>query len=63
MDGFEATKEIRRFNKDVIIIAQTNYANLLEKCLEGGFNYYIRSPFSKEDLIQLIKKHVVIKLR
>jgi hypothetical protein len=58
MDGFEATKEIRRFNKDVIIIAQTNYANLLEKCLEGGFNDYIRNPFSKEALIEIIKKHI-----
>ena len=26
MDGYAATKEIRKFNKDVIIIAQTAYA-------------------------------------
>ncbi|MBN2727839.1 MAG: response regulator [Bacteroidales bacterium] len=30
MDGYEATRQIRKFNKDVFIIAQTDYA------LEGG---------------------------
>jgi CheY-like chemotaxis protein len=58
MDGFEATKEIRKFNKDVIIIAQTNYADIREKCLETGFNDYIRNPFSKEDLINLVKQNI-----
>ena len=58
MDGFEATREIRKFNKDVIIIAETNYANLYEKCIEGGFNDYIRNPFSKEELIEIIRKHI-----
>lgn len=58
MDGFEATREIRKFNEDVIIIAQTNYADLHEKCIEAGFNDYIRYPFSNEDLIEIITKHI-----
>jgi CheY-like chemotaxis protein len=58
MDGFEATKEIRTFNKDVIIIAHTNYGNIREKCLEFGFNDYIRKPFNKDELTGIIKKFI-----
>lgn len=58
MDGFEATKEIRKFNKDVIIIAQTNYANLKERCIQEGFNDYIRYPFGKEELIGIILRNI-----
>ena len=58
MDGFEATREIRKFDKDVIIIAQTNYANLKERCIKEGFNDYIRNPFSKEDLIGIILRNI-----
>ena len=47
MDGFEATKEIRKFNKDVAIIAETNYGGIRERCLSEGFEDYIRKPFSK----------------
>ena len=58
MDGFESTREIRKFDKDVIIIAQTNYANLKERCIQEGFNDYIRNPFSKEDLIGIILRNI-----
>jgi CheY-like chemotaxis protein len=58
MDGFEATREIRKFNKDVIIIAQTNYANLKERCIHEGFNDYIRYPFSKDELIGIILRNI-----
>ncbi|PLX05311.1 MAG: hypothetical protein C0595_00075, partial [Marinilabiliales bacterium] len=59
MDCFEATKKIREFNKDVIIIAQTAYA--LEgdkgKALEAGCNDYISKPINKEKLFELINKY------
>ena len=58
MDGFEATKEIRKFNRDVPIIAETNWGGIREKCLEEGFNDYIRKPFSGEAIIEIIKKHI-----
>lgn len=43
MSGNEATKQIREFNKDVIIIAQTALALAgdREKALEAGCNDYI----------------------
>jgi PAS domain S-box-containing protein len=60
MDGNEATRQIREFNKDVIIIAQTAYAFVgdSEKALEAGCNDYISKPINKTQLFGLIKKHV-----
>lgn len=50
MGGYEATRQIREFNKDVVIIAQTAYgeAGDKEKAIEAGCNDYI----SKLELIQ-----------
>jgi signal transduction histidine kinase/CheY-like chemotaxis protein len=60
MDGNEATRQIRQFNKDVIIIAQTAYAfsGDSEKSIEAGCNDYISKPINKTLLYELIKKHI-----
>jgi hypothetical protein len=60
MDGNEATRQIRQFNKDIIIIAQTAYAfsGDCEKAIEAGCNDYISKPIDKTILYELIKKHV-----
>jgi PAS domain S-box-containing protein len=59
MDGFEATRQIRHFNKNVIIIAQTAYAQTGDrhKAEEAGCNDYIAKPILKTELISLIKKY------
>ena len=59
MDGFEATRKIREFNLQVVIIAQTAYALLgdREKMIEVGCNDYISKPVKKEDLVGLIQKY------
>jgi CheY-like chemotaxis protein len=59
MDGYEATRQIRQFNKDVIIIAQTAYGFLgdKKKAIEAGCNDYISKPIAKTLLYELIKKH------
>ena len=59
IDGYEATKQIRRFNEKVVIIAQTSYAQTgdREKALESGCNDYISKPILKNDLLLMIKKH------
>ncbi|MCX6237899.1 MAG: PAS domain S-box protein [Bacteroidia bacterium] len=59
MDGYEATRQIRRFNKDVVIIAQTAYALIgdREKAVESGCNDYIAKPFNRATLGVLIEKH------
>lgn len=59
MDGYEATTQIRQFNKDVIIIAQTAYAlpGDKEKALEAGCNDYTTKPIDILALKRLIQKH------
>jgi len=56
MNGYQATKEIRKISSDVIIVAQTAFA--LEgdraKSLEAGCNEYITKPVTKKKLFDLI---------
>jgi CheY-like chemotaxis protein len=58
LDGLEATKIIRQFNKSVIIIAQTAFAMTgdREKAIEAGCNDYISKPIKRDDLSEKIKK-------
>jgi signal transduction histidine kinase len=53
MNGYEATKQIRQFNKDVLIIAQTAFglAGDREKSIAAGCNDYILKPIIKDELI------------
>jgi len=59
MNGYEATRQIRKFNKDVVILAQTAHglAGDLEKSLEAGCNDYISKPISTKELYALIHKY------
>lgn len=59
MNGYEATRQIRKFNKDVIIIAQT--ANILanegEEMLLAGCNDFISKPIQIEEIKSIINKY------
>jgi two-component system CheB/CheR fusion protein len=59
LNGYETTKEIRKFNQDVIILAQTAFA--LEgdkaKVLAAGCNDYITKPINKNHLIKILEKY------
>ena len=59
MDGYEATRLIRQFNKDVIIIATTAFAlkGDKERTIEAGCNDYISKPIDTKLLIGLIQKY------
>jgi CheY-like chemotaxis protein len=59
MDGYEATKQIRQFNKKIIIIAQTAYAQIgdKEKALAAGCDDYISKPIKKDELLTLINEY------
>jgi PAS domain S-box-containing protein len=58
MDGYEATKRIRMFNKDMIIIAQTAYSLSYDRqnALDAGCTDYISKPYNRAILIELMKK-------
>jgi CheY-like chemotaxis protein len=61
MDGFTATAEIRKFNKDIPIIAQTAYAykDDFDKALQAGCNDYLSKPIHEEVLISKIESFLV----
>ncbi|MFW5830889.1 MAG: ATP-binding protein, partial [Prolixibacteraceae bacterium] len=60
INGYDATKEIRKFNNTVIIIAQTAYAMTgeREKALAVGCDEYISKPIDAKELFRLIEKTV-----
>jgi hypothetical protein len=59
MDGNEASRQIRQFNSDIIIIAQTAYAlsGDSRKAIDAGCNDYFSKPINKAILYNIIKKH------
>jgi CheY-like chemotaxis protein len=59
LDGYEATRRIRKFNKKLIIIAQTAYglSGDRERALASGCNDYFTKPFDKKMFHEIISKH------
>ena len=58
MDGFETTKEIKKINSNIPVIAQTAYAQPKEKtkCLEAGCEAYISKPIITRQLFKIIAR-------
>jgi len=59
MDGYEATQQIRQFNKSIIIVAQTAYAlsGDNEHAIAVGCNNYLTKPINKDELLSLIQQY------
>ncbi|MFT5165318.1 MAG: signal transduction histidine kinase/CheY-like chemotaxis protein [Saprospiraceae bacterium] len=59
MNGYEATRQIRQFNNDVVIIAQTAFglSGDREKAIEAGCNDYVSKPINKNELLTVVQKH------
>jgi CheY-like chemotaxis protein/two-component sensor histidine kinase len=60
MDGYEATKQIRHFNQEVVIIAQTAFALAgdREVSTEAGCDDYIAKPIRQDQLLASIEKFI-----
>jgi CheY-like chemotaxis protein len=63
LNGYEATKRIRAFNKTVKIIAQTAHglSGDKEKALEAGCNDYISKPVNINQLLLIMKNQLDIQ--
>jgi len=61
LGGYEATKEIRKFNKNIKIIAQTAYAlsGDREKAINAGCDDYIAKPIMADNLKPIIEKYLI----
>jgi CheY-like chemotaxis protein len=59
MNGYEATKEIRKLNTNVIIITQSAFGlnGDREKALSAGSNDYITKPIDKTELVIMLNKY------
>ncbi|MBE9481069.1 MAG: response regulator [Bacteroidetes bacterium] len=60
MNGYEATKRIKKFRPELPIIAQTAYALYGDdiKAAEAGCDEYITKPVMKKELFELISKYL-----
>jgi len=60
LNGYDATKQIREFNTEVPIIAQTAFALIPEQkaVIESGFTDFLSKPVEEEKLFGIIKKYM-----
>ena len=63
MNGYEAARQIRQFNKTVVIIAQTAFGLTgdRKKAIDAGCNDYLSKPIDNVLLMALIQKHLIVK--
>jgi len=61
MDGYEVTREIKKLNPGIIVIAQTAYAMMgdEEKAYSAGCDEYLTKPLNLNKLQDLIAKYLV----
>ena len=62
MNGLEAVMQIREFNKDIFIIAQTAHGLVSDrkKALDAGCNDYISKPINQNLLMEIINKYLYV---
>ena len=66
MDGYEATREIRKFSAKIPIIAVTAfaYASDEQKVMESGFDGYMPKPINakllKAQLVDIMQKRIIL---
>ncbi|WP_282037905.1 response regulator [Saccharicrinis aurantiacus] len=60
MDGYTATKEIKKINSSIPIIAQTAHvmSGEREKCLEVGCDDYLAKPIRLQILMETLSKYL-----
>lgn len=68
MDGFEATKEIRKIQErkkaktPIIAITANAMQGDQKKCLDAGMDDYLSKPFELNDIENLLKKYAFLNI-
>ncbi|HBH07472.1 MAG TPA: hypothetical protein DDX92_12815 [Flavobacteriales bacterium] len=62
MDGYEATRLIRKSNKEIPVVAQTAYAMAedIDKCIASGCTEIISKPITSSILNEIFKEYISI---
>jgi PAS domain S-box-containing protein len=60
IDGYEATRQIRKHKPEMKIIAQTAYASVDEKqkAFDAGCSDYLSKPTKQESLLTMVQRHL-----
>ncbi|NMH61458.1 ATP-binding protein [Alteromonas ponticola] len=60
MDGYEATKEIRKLGKDTPIVAFSAavLAEEVERAIDAGANQHLAKPINQNELAKVLKKYL-----
>ena len=60
MDGYEATREIRKFNTNIPILALSAevFSEIKDKISDCGMNGFIYKPFTPEDLLSQVEEFI-----
>jgi len=56
MDGFEATEQIRKYNKDIPIMALTSHNDIKKRYTECGMDAFLEKPYDSRVLYNKIKE-------
>jgi len=61
LNGLDATRQIRSFNQQLPIIAQTatSKSDDIAKCKEAGCDDYISKPINLKTFLSTIQKHLI----
>lgn len=64
MNGYEATKALRKEGITIPIVAQTAYAMKGDdnKCLEAGCDDYLAKPIDHSQLVAVLGKYLPVKV-
>ncbi len=59
MNGYEATRQIRKFNKETVIIAQTSKTSTedTQQAMAAGCNEFLIKPITKQSLFSAISQY------
>ena len=65
MDGYDATREVKKINPDIVVIAQTAYSFEADKtnCFEAGCDYYMAKPICKRQLYSIMEKYLTEQVK
>ncbi|MFW5886546.1 MAG: ATP-binding protein [Bacteroidota bacterium] len=60
LNGYQATRKIKKINPELPIIAQTGYvmADEKEACMQAGCDDYLSKPIRNNQIIQILKQYL-----